>query len=847
MKITEVRDGFIKIAADENIYLSSFVRVAGMGKDYIAQINSLKKVNNVRIAYAKILFIMRDELLYNYDNTDPEPDAEIKPFTLDILNNSINAKKPVITGKTLDNSGNIIMDLSAFNKKMLISVDDIDLNNLFVTNLTKQFENLGLNTVIIDTCKIIKSQKYTAGKDFKLPLNKASLQYLYQACLNEATPDSRQMITSVFDDINEYFDSVPFVPFGAFKSVVDDIVDKQHVFKLFVLKNKLSFLGRLGYFAENASEADSLGKILESKNPVIDISSLDSAFQNYYLEYIYSNLNADKYQVMLETSNIVSKKSLKMVISESDIPTTLIVNPKYRYINDIKSMFDNFIIEPTIDNKSVFRVYNSFLSSMESDTYLITGEGINYIPVISKSVVIDDVASPVPEKKDAEGTYVTQIKEVSALEKDIENTEKNEQEEVFSKDEIIANIEQKSDEIIDSISEDTEDIQSVELFTDEEIEEDADYDEEDTEDESEDIVIEDESDEEDVIEPEYNEITEESASDDEVVPVSADDEIKESQDSEITELNPTDIMSETVELSLSDSTGVDETDTVVYEDENLETIDLIDDEQNLEIENITISELNPEQLTEENGLEEDLTSSDLDISEADDTIALSDFDSGINEEFASEESSDDSLPEHEEISIDDLMSDDNITSELDDIVELDPDEGSENDIIIDISDEENINIDEEVDRQIVEDVDKVYTTIKESDDSDISDSDLDFIDELNSDDEGDDLIEEYSGDILEQPQESIIPEKQATERSPEILEKRDSDTPIVPVYDADIPQEDMVISDSIQQGDAVVHAKYGNGIVEKMIKYGTKTLFSINFENIGRRLLDPTLTEIKKM
>ena len=34
--------------------------------------------------------------------------------------------------------------------------------------------------------------------------------------------------------------------------------------------------------------------------------------------------------------------------------------------------------------------------------------------------------------------------------------------------------------------------------------------------------------------------------------------------------------------------------------------------------------------------------------------------------------------------------------------------------------------------------------------------------------------------------------------------------------------------------------------VEKMIKYGAKTLYSINFDNVGRRLLDPTLTEIKK-
>ena len=86
----------------------------------------------------------------------------------------------------------------------------------------------------------------------------------------------------------------------------------------------------------------------------------------------------------------------------------------------------------------------------------------------------------------------------------------------------------------------------------------------------------------------------------------------------------------------------------------------------------------------------------------------------------------------------------------------------------------------------------------------------------------------------------------AQDDNDEILETKNSSTPIVPVYDADIPQEDMVKSDPIQQGDTVIHAKYGSGVVEKMIKYGNKTLFSINFDNIGRRLLDPTLTEIKK-
>ena len=154
----------------------------------------------------------------------------------------------------------------------------------------------------------------------------------------------------------------------------------------------------------------------------------------------------------------------------------------------------------------------------------------------------------------------------------------------------------------------------------------------------------------------------------------------------------------------------------------------------------------------------------------------------------------------------------------------------------------------------------MFTTRK---DDDISDSDLDFIDELNSDEEGvleelqdDSTLEELSEDndgILEEINDAppVLEEvsdeanKKADEEQ-EILQTRNSSTPIVPVYDAEIPQEDLVMSDPIQQGDTVVHAKYGSGVVEKMIKYGNKTLFSINFDNIGRRLLDPTLTEIKK-
>lgn len=76
----------------------------------------------------------------------------------------------------------------------------------------------------------------------------------------------------------------------------------------------------------------------------------------------------------------------------------------------------------------------------------------------------------------------------------------------------------------------------------------------------------------------------------------------------------------------------------------------------------------------------------------------------------------------------------------------------------------------------------------------------------------------------------------ATEISPDIE---------VPIYPAETPsREDLP---EFEQGDRVTHPKYGEGVVEKMIKYGNKTLCSINFVNIGRRLLDPAISELEKV
>jgi hypothetical protein len=77
--------------------------------------------------------------------------------------------------------------------------------------------------------------------------------------------------------------------------------------------------------------------------------------------------------------------------------------------------------------------------------------------------------------------------------------------------------------------------------------------------------------------------------------------------------------------------------------------------------------------------------------------------------------------------------------------------------------------------------------------------------------------------------------------SPYIQEEQ---TPVVPIYPAEDSTSGEETECDFKQGDSVTHPRYGRGVIEKIIKYGNKTLCSISFENVGRRLLDPTISEL---
>ena len=871
MRIIEVRDGFIKFESKERISLSSFIQIQGEDKTYIAQVIQVKISGENCIIYAKILFLY-DGTLRSYDKTLPDKNAEISEFTFDILSNSLDYQTPIVAGRFIGGDIDIPIDKECFNKKMLVCVDRVDSNNLLISNFKRQFAHLG-KVLVIDMLGIINSEKYIAGRDFSLPLNTEALSFMYEDCLNDATKESKDLIKEIFRDLAEYSRTVPFVPFGALKSIVDEMVDKSHVFKLLVLKNKLAKFDSAGCFARTPKEAENLKHILESDFAVIDLSTLDPIFQNRYLSCIYSAIEkqAQPVQVFLESSNAINKRNIKNALTNPNISTTFITHSKFKYINEIKNLFDNFIIEPSFTANEVFSVYNSFLNAMPNNTYLLVGEGTNYIPLVSTMTMINTVIKPESSEEpltpnedgDTDNETNDEIAAQESDENDMEPIPENIENQIQEPDEetventgtdlVSEDIEEKSEqeaELID-VSEPAE--EAIEKKSEILIEKFS----EEVENKPAPAVLNIFNDEED-LEETSNEAVENTSSQEEVfiTETPQESEIQEepipeqAEDSQILENN-----TETINIEPApEAPPLEET---LQESETEDDLEI-----KLETEPIELTEVQAEDSLEMDlGLEPENTNIE-EISIPEEISELAEIAEENEDEPAQEipalEEYEESLPE---INIIPLSGDNNDFEELE---ELNPDEASDEDaILVDLGemDEDEITepvSEEELDKQIVADVDKVFTTMKEED---ISDSDLDFIDELNEENNTDSLEElstnggfeelqpvdeEDEDDGFLQPLEEAGNSSQDKSDSGEILETKNTSTPIVPVYEADIPPEDLVSSDDIEQGDTVTHAKYGSGVVEKMIKYGTKTLYSINFDNIGRRLLDPTLTEIKK-
>lgn len=765
MQVLEIKNNLVKIAYDvnDNLALSSFVIIEDTNTPYVAQVVNVKADKLTNFAIVKLLFTFNEEgILKNYNGTIPSLKSTVSILPSKELLDIIPIENNLIMGELAQQNVTLNVDKTILDNNLLVCSDNVENTNILLKNITKQIDE---KIVIFDTDGLFDAEnKITFGKDFKLPLNYDTINFIYENELDDVDATSRAVIQDIFIEVQEYTKNLPegYLPFETFINVVDQQYKETQIPQLVLLKNKLIKYRDLNAFAETLKDVLSLSIAIDkSKVTIIDISEMAPVLQKEIMSYTYGvmkGINETIYSFVKVDNANSSKRLLKTFLSRDGIYTTIICRHEYKYLPELKSAAQNLILFTPQTLQHDFAAYNTFLNKLNTDEFIIYGAHTQNIPLI---VELDELELDT-QNDDDETESEKDIEEIPSsnvvpMPAPVQNTAPQENVAVTPEPEIQEEEKFKAPEVeYPDLGFDNETPSSNEAPT-------VDFPETET------LNITEEQPEENFTQIELPETFEEPEIE-EVQQEEPEEDIQENFDNEISQ----EPIEEEVFMPETDIPQVE-----INEDLSEQAI----------IEDSNISETPAEytsQATEEQApIYNILDDNEIDYQDAEPEV----------------------LPLEPEIdySVEDIDIEENYQE---------PQPYDENEAMIE---------------QAAKDVDKLIYEKLPNEDVTLDDlSDLQS-DELTEDDLN--LIGDLASD------NGITPEPE--------LEYNEEQPPVVPIYNAeDIePQEQQ----SLEPGDRVSSPKYGEGVVEKMIKYGNKMLCSIEFPNIGRRLLDPAMTEIKKL
>lgn len=765
MQVLEIKNNLVKIAYDvnDNLALSSFVIIEDTNTPYVAQVVNVKADKLTNFAIVKLLFTFNEEgILKNYNGTIPSLKSTVSILPSKELLDIIPIENNLIMGELAQQNVTLNVDKTILDNNLLICSDNVENTNILLKNITKQIDE---KIVIFDTDGLFDAEnKITFGKDFKLPLNYDTINFIYENELDDVDATSRAVIQDIFIEVQEYTKNLPegYLPFETFINVVDQQYKETQIPQLVLLKNKLIKYRDLNAFAETLKDVLSLSIAIDkSKVTIIDISEMAPVLQKEIMSYTYGvmkGINETIYSFVKVDNANSSKRLLKTFLSRDGIYTTIICRHEYKYLPELKSAAQNLILFTPQTLQHDFAAYNTFLNKLNTDEFIIYGAHTQNIPLI---VELDELELDT-QNGDDETESEKDIEEIPSsnvvpMPAPVQNTAPQKNVTESPEPEIQEEETFKAPEVeYPDLGFDNETPSSNEAPT-------VDFPETET------LNVTEEQPEENFTQIELPETFEEPEIE-EVQQEEPEEDIQENFDNEISQ----EPIEEEVFMPETDIPQVE-----INEDLSEQAI----------IEDSNISETPAEytsQATEEQApIYNILDDNEIDYQDAEPEV----------------------LPLEPEIdySVEDIDIEENYQE---------PQPYDENEAMIE---------------QAAKDVDKLIYEKLPNEDVTLDDlSDLQS-DELTEDDLN--LIGDLASD------NGITPEPE--------LEYNEEQPPVVPIYNAeDIePQEQQ----SLEPGDRVSSPKYGEGVVEKMIKYGNKMLCSIEFPNIGRRLLDPAMTEIKKL
>ncbi|MBQ3101531.1 hypothetical protein IJC60_00850 [bacterium] len=907
MQIVQTLNDFIKILYApqyENVALADFLYIKDGLTRYLGQVVEIsddKFDENKNIAKVKLTHSINEKgVISDFNFMLPSKHAEILFANQREVLNFVNDKKQTIQfGQDVKYSRGFEFNTNFFNNSPIVFCDKIKEYNFVACELGKKLSS-EKKVVIFDYTGSINlkgAEVIKAKTDFKLPLNYFTLDSIWEKGIEGASLETQVVCGDIFNEIRHYSKTVRdrFIPFSQFLKVVAKQYKATPIRELLVLRNRLIHYQQEEIFANTKADMKAIYTGFDSQITIIDFSELPRTWQADYSEFVLHNIRNNAYVFLRINETNFSNKLCELLHSKkrgfAPIPC---VSNAFVKLPALSEFSYNSIITHGLNIKKDFGYFAPLVSSIKQNTFMLLGEDTKNFAFLVKNLNEDtpkDVQIEIKEeaKISFDGDVIKNKKIKQKIEhlkdrkiKEIEGAvddflyKKPTPIEIKAED---ASIQKTLDKIDEKISINNED--EKKLTVQEEPEENLELanvenDKKfiaDTYPENEYILEEVVSKEEIDL---FNELDKNHSGKAEIVELDVNDDFLDAIDEAnmlknqipASKLNSEKITEEeisNIEQVSFDDNDIEDNFEAVLNQEIEETVqiqlaepvvfDKDEDEFNLlgEVEDYTKSqeeiiepakdevaqeeisgeeieyqeeiELDSEENEEENF--DDIEDEIEPIVAQDEDKISSDFDAILNAEETSQEEPSETQEETTEEVEEELLVDD-----LDEFL-LDDEVIEENTETQNIEEENEINYQEQP------------SQIQEAKTTEV------FEDELNE------LEEELEAPIVEQEENSNIQSSEEVEE--EVLsEEFDLSAPLdentqkfandfienIPVIMPDSKEGQEI--ETFEEGESVTHEKYGNGTVLQIIEYSDKTLLQIDFEKVGKRLLDPKMANIKK-
>ena len=776
----------------EDFKLFDFLMVKSDDDRYIAQIIEIydnKFDSSQNIAKLKLFYkIAKNNEVMPYDNFTPNRECEIIKIKQEEIENFINQdKKTFIFATNTKSSCSLEIQYDFFNNNPIVLADKIENANSISLNLAKNLSS-EKNVVIIDSTGVLEfenAKKIKASKNFRMPLNYTTIDFIFDKCLSDASLEFQAIGGEIINEIKKFAkkQETGFIPFNAFTRVLLEQYKATPYPELKLLLVRLKKYQMDEIFARTKKDNETLFKTIE-KSPVtiLDLSGIEASWQKAYLEYIVEDLEQEIYLITrINDENCDVDLINKIYNEKKNIKFIPNVSYNYKKLPSIMQYCKNYILLPSLYQRTDFLDANFALSNLIPEGCIIFGENTDNFLYFARDYELE-----AQEKRKNYRKIALSL---------IEDDENKPQEEDFSKtdsEKLMEELTRFENEKQNEIKKEAED------FFKEEIKENN---QEESNQEDKETFEEIENPKTEIPEPKLN--------------------------ADIQENN-------------------DVFDDVFEENKHQETIKAESNDEFQELNDAEIQEAPEENKTES----EEQTTSFADIFKEENTEP----DTSLNESIQLEEEQIQPIKEIETKETEELLIKDedqieNIENENSQ-QQISSNELQENDegIANSSEDEEKIELsDEELDFfQIAKESSMEYEkTSVNVDDVEYKTQNVQDDNDLNLSEIASNSIDNSFEQIIDTKSDQGIPTIEVDDNikiNADILEKPIEEDNNLPIFKEEIEEEQTPI---YEVGNIISHKKYGRGTVTKTIKYEQRQLIQVEFEESGKKLLDPKVADIK--